>query len=148
MAQPAAEEKQNRRRPPGEKSLRIGLRRRGGVAYLSPQTFRSPWVADLRGGVLMSGPWLPGVDDTVKIYVGNLSFKATDDDLRAAFEPYGEVVSARVIKDKETGRSRGFGFVEMPNQEQGNSAIEKVNNTEIVDRAVRVNEAQERPPRR
>lgn len=88
-----------------------------------------------------------GVDDTVKIYVGNLSFRATDDDLRAAFEPYGEVVSARVIKDKETGRSRGFGFVEMPSQDEGNSAIEKVNNTEIVDRAVRVNEAQERPPR-
>ena len=83
-----------------------------------------------------------------KIYVGNLSFKATDDYLRAAFEPYGEVVSARVIKDKETGRSRGFGFVEMPNQEQGNNAIAKVNNTEINDRAVRVNEAQERPPRR
>lgn len=83
----------------------------------------------------------------MKIYVGNLSFKAADEDLRAAFEPYGEVATARVIKDKETGRSRGFGFVEMPNQEQGNNAIEKVNNTEIVDRAVRVNEAQERPPR-
>ncbi len=102
----------------------------------------------LAGGEFMRGPWLHGVDSYVKIYVGNLSFKATDDDLRAAFEPYGEVVSARVIKDKETGRSRGFGFVEMPNQEQGNSAIAKVNNTEIVDRAVRVNEAQERPPRR
>ena len=84
----------------------------------------------------------------MKIYVGNLSFKATDDDLRAAFEPYGEVVSARVIKDKETGRSRGFGSVEMPNQEQANDAIAKVNNTDIVDRPVRVNEAQERPPRR
>jgi len=84
----------------------------------------------------------------VKIYVGNLSFKATDEDLRAAFEAYGDVESARVIKDRETGRSRGFGFVEMPNQDQGNSAIEQVNNTEIVDRAVRVNEAQERPPRR
>ena len=100
------------------------------------------------GGRVNERPMLPGVDEYVKIYVGNLSFKATDDDLRAAFEPYGEVVSARVIKDKETGRSRGFGFVEMPNQEQGNNAIEKVNNTEIVDRAVRVNEAQERPPRR
>ena len=83
----------------------------------------------------------------MKIYVGNLSFRATDDDLRAAFEPYGEVVSARVIKDKETGRSRGFGFVEMPNQAEGNAAIEKVNNTDVVDRPVRVNEAQERPPR-
>ena len=84
----------------------------------------------------------------MKIYVGNLSFKATDDDLRAAFEPYGEVVSARVIKDKETGRSRGFGFVEMPNQEQANAAIAKVNNTDIVDQPVRVNETQEHPPRR
>ena len=100
------------------------------------------------GGELTGGPWLHGVDSYVKIYVGNLSFKATDDDLRAAFEPYGEVVSARVIKDKETGRSRGFGFVEMPNQEQANAAIAKVNNTDIVDRPVRVNEAQERPPRR
>ena len=77
----------------------------------------------------------------MKIYVGNLSFKATDDDLRAAFEPYGEVVSARVIKDKETGRSRGFGFVEMPNQEQANDAIAKVNNTDSVVRPFRVNEA-------
>ncbi|NCA83294.1 MAG: RNA-binding protein [Opitutae bacterium] len=131
-----------------ENSLKIDLRGRGGVAYFARCTFRSPWVADLRGGVLTSDPWLIGVDEYVKIYVGNLSFRATDDDLRAAFEPYGEVVSARVIKDKETGRSRGFGFVEMPNQEQGNNAIAKVNNTEIGDRAVRVNEAQERPPRR
>jgi len=84
----------------------------------------------------------------VNIYVGNLSFRATDEDLRVAFEAYGEVVSARVIQDRETGRSRGFGFVEMSNQDQANSAIEQLNNTEIVDRFVRVNEAQERPPLR
>ncbi len=84
----------------------------------------------------------------MKIYVGNLSFKATDEDLRVAFEAYGDVESAKVIQDRETGRSRGFGFVEMSNQDQANSAIEQVNNTEIVDRPVRVNEAQERPPRR
>lgn len=83
----------------------------------------------------------------MKIYVGNLSFRATDDDLRAAFEPFGEVASAQVIQDRDTGRSRGFGFVEMPNADEANTAIDKVNNTEIVDRAVRVNEAQERPPR-
>ena len=59
----------------------------------------------------------------MKIYVGNLSFRATDEDLRAAFEPYGEVVSARVINDRETGRSRGFGFVEMSNNDQANDAI-------------------------
>lgn len=84
----------------------------------------------------------------MKIYVGNLSFRATDDDLRASFEPYGDVASARVVKDKESGRSRGFGFVEMPNQDQANEAIAKVNGSEIVDRAVRVNEAQDRPFRR
>ena len=83
----------------------------------------------------------------MKIYVGNLSFRATDEDLRAAFEAHGDVESARVIQDRETGRSRGFGFVEMPNQDQANTAIEQVNETEIVDRPVRVNEAQERPPR-
>lgn len=83
----------------------------------------------------------------MKIYVGNLSFRATDDDLRAAFEPFGTVASAQVVQDRDTGRSRGFGFVEMPNSDEGNTAIDKVNNTEIVDRAVRVNEAQERPPR-
>jgi hypothetical protein len=148
MAQRGLEEKQNRRRPALENSLRIGLRRRRRVAYLPRHTFRISMGRRCAGGGLRRDPWSIGVDEYVKIYVGNLSFKATDDDLRAAFEPYGEVVSARVIKDKETGRSRGFGFVEMPNQEQGNSAIEKVNNTEIVDRAVRVNEAQERPPRR
>jgi len=84
----------------------------------------------------------------VKIYVGNLSFRATDEDLRAAFAAHGDVESARVIQDRDTGRSRGFGFVEMPNADQANTAIEQVNNTEIVDRPVRVNEAQERPPRR
>ena len=84
----------------------------------------------------------------MKIYVGNLSFRAKDEDLRTAFEPFGEVASARVVTDRESGRSRGFGFVEMPNQNEGNAAIEALNDTEIVDRAVRVNEAQERPFRR
>ena len=83
----------------------------------------------------------------MKIYVGNLSFRASDEDLRAAFEPHGEVASARVIKDRDSARSRGFGFVEMPNADEANAAIEKLNNAEIVDRQVRVNEAQERPPR-
>ena len=86
----------------------------------------------------------------MNIYVGNLSYKATDDDLRAAFEPHGQVASARVIRDRETGRSRGFGFVEMTNDAEGQKAIEAVNNQEVAGRAVRVNEArprEERPPR-
>lgn len=86
----------------------------------------------------------------MNIYVGNLSFKATDADLRAAFEPHGQVQSAKVVEDRETGRSRGFGFVEMPNDEEARKAIEAVNNKEVAGRAVRVNEArprEDRPPR-
>lgn len=86
----------------------------------------------------------------MNIYVGNLSYQATDDDLRAAFEAFGQVSSAQVIKDKFTGRSRGFGFVEMPDNSEGQKAIEGVNETDIAGRPVRVNEArprEDRPPR-
>ena len=85
----------------------------------------------------------------MNIYVGNLSFKATDADLRTAFEPFGQVKSAKIVEDRDTGRSRGFGFVEMPDDEEGRKAIEAVNNMEIAGRAVRVNEArprEDRPP--
>ncbi len=86
----------------------------------------------------------------MNIYVGNLSYQATDDDLRTAFEAFGQVSSAQVIKDKFTGRSRGFGFVEMPSNEEGQKAIDGVNNQDIAGRPVRVNEArprEDRPPR-
>ena len=86
----------------------------------------------------------------MNIYVGNLSYQATDDDLRQAFEQFGQVSSAQVIKDKFTGRSRGFGFVEMPSNDEGHKAIDGVNNTDIAGRPVRVNEArprEDRPPR-
>lgn len=86
----------------------------------------------------------------VNIYVGNLSYQATDEDLRAAFEAFGQVSSAQVIKDKFTGRSRGFGFVEMPDSGEGQKAIDGVNNQDIAGRPVRVNEArprEDRPPR-
>ena len=78
------------------------------------------------------------------IYVGNLSYDATEDDLRQAFGQYGEVASANIITDRETGRSRGFAFVEMPNAEEARSAIEALNNQEIQGRAVTVNEARPR----
>ena len=86
----------------------------------------------------------------VNIYVGNFSYEASDDDLRSAFEPFGQVTSARVIKDRETGRSRGFGFVEMPNADEARKAIEGVNNKDVAGRPVRVNEARPREdgPRR
>jgi len=77
----------------------------------------------------------------VNIYVGNLSYEATQDDLRAAFEAHGEVSSVSIIMDKMTGRSRGFGFVEMPDQGAGQAAISALNLQEIRGRAMTVNEA-------
>ena len=81
------------------------------------------------------------------IYVGNLSYNATEDDLRQAFAQYGEVSSVSVIKDRETGRPRGFAFVEMPDEGQAKQAIENVNNSEIAGRRVTVNEARPREER-
>lgn len=80
------------------------------------------------------------------IYVGNLSYNSTDEGLRSLFEQYGEVDSARIITDRETGRSRGFGFVEM-DSEGADSAIEALNGFELDGRALRVNEARPREPR-
>jgi RNA recognition motif-containing protein len=75
------------------------------------------------------------------IYVGNLSYEATEDDLRQAFEAHGEVTSVAIIKDKMTGRSRGFGFVEMSDKNQANAAIQALNLQEVRGRAITVNEA-------
>jgi len=87
----------------------------------------------------------------MNIFVGNLSYQASDDDLRQAFEAFGTVSSASVIMDRLTGRSRGFGFVEMPNSDEAQTAINALNDTDIAGRPVKVNEArprEERPPRR
>ncbi|MFG0268142.1 MAG: RNA recognition motif domain-containing protein [Rhodopirellula sp. JB055] len=81
------------------------------------------------------------------IYVGNLSFKATEDELRGAFEQYGEVSAVNIIMDRETGRSRGFAFVEMADAEGAKDAIENLNGQEIDGRSVTVNEARPREPR-
>ena len=75
------------------------------------------------------------------IYVGNLSYEATEDDIRAAFEAHGEVSSVSIIMDKMTGRSRGFGFVEMPEKTQALAAITALNLQEVRGRAITVNEA-------
>jgi len=80
----------------------------------------------------------------VNIYCGNLSFELTEDDLRAAFEAFGEVKSVAIIQDKFTGKSRGFGFVEMASREAGEKAIAELDGQELKDRAVRVNEARPR----
>ena len=72
---------------------------------------------------------------------------STDDDLRSAFEAFGEVTSAKVIMDRETGRSRGFGFVEMPNDNEAREAIDGMNQKDLQGRSLRVNEAREREER-
>jgi len=80
----------------------------------------------------------------MNIYVGNLSYEATDVTIREAFESFGEVTSARVIKDKYTGQPRGFGFVEMPAQSQAQTAIKSLNGKELLGKAISVNEARAR----
>ena len=80
----------------------------------------------------------------MNIYCGNLSFELTEDDLRAAFEAFGEVKSVAIIQDKFTGKSRGFGFVDMASREAGEKAIAELDGQELKDRAVRVNEARPR----
>lgn len=81
----------------------------------------------------------------MNIYCGNLSYRMDDDELSAAFEPYGQVDSARIIVDRDTGRSKGFGFVEMANREEALAAIEALNGTSIGDRNMTVNEARPKP---
>ena len=82
------------------------------------------------------------------IYVGNLSYKATEEDLRDAFEQYGDVTAVNIIQDRETGRSRGFAFVEMSDGSQAKEAIEKLNLADIAGRKVTVNEARPKTERR
>jgi RNA recognition motif-containing protein len=81
----------------------------------------------------------------MNIYIGNLAFSVSEDDLRQAFEAFGQVASASIIKDKVSGRSKGFGFVEMPDNAQAQSAIESLNGKDLKGRAMNVNEARPRP---
>jgi cold-inducible RNA-binding protein len=80
----------------------------------------------------------------MKIYVGNLSYDVTEEDLRMALEEFGQVESATIIKDKHTGQSKGFGFVEMASKAEGQSAIDGLNGKELKGRALNVNEARPR----
>jgi len=84
----------------------------------------------------------------MNIYVGNLPFDANDGDLRSLFSEYGSVDSASVITDRDTGRSRGFGFVELADPNAGSKAIEKLDGYEWNGRRLTVNEARPRSPRR
>ena len=80
----------------------------------------------------------------MNIYVGNLPYGITDDDLRDSFTPYGTVDSARVITDRDSGRSKGFGFVEMPSNAEAEAAIQALNGQDFQGRTLTVNEARPR----
>jgi len=82
-----------------------------------------------------------------KIFVGNFTFSTTDADLRQMFEPYGAIESATVVTDRDTGRSRGFGFVEMPNNNEAEAAITALNGKDVGGRALTVNEARPKTDR-
>ena len=84
---------------------------------------------------------------SMKLYVGNLSFQSSSQDLEELFGAIGPVESATVVDDRETGRSRGFGFVEMAAQEDGEKAIAELNGTEFAGREIKVNEAKPREDR-
>ena len=83
----------------------------------------------------------------MNIYVGNLSYSLTESELRNAFAQFGDVSSVKILVDRETGRSRGFGFVEMPNQAEGAAAVAHLNGKDLDGRALRVNEARPRERR-
>src|ERR1051325_3859018 len=84
---------------------------------------------------------------SMKLYVGNLAFQTSSDDLQQLFSQAGTVESASVVEDRETGRSRGFGFVEMASNEEGKAAIEQFNGKEVNGRNLNVNEARPRENR-
>ena len=83
----------------------------------------------------------------MNIYVGNLSYQTSDGDLRAAFEDHGEVTSVAIITDRESGRSKGFGFVEMADAESAKAAIAALDGSELNGRQIKVNEARPRTER-
>ncbi len=87
----------------------------------------------------------------MNIYIGNLAYTVTEDDLRNAFSEFGKVDSSSIINDKFSGRSKGFGFVDMPNDTEAREAIESMNDKDLNGRTIKVNEAkprEERPVRR
>jgi len=81
---------------------------------------------------------------SVQIYAGNLSYKMTEDSLKELFEQHGEVTSVKIIRDRETGRAKGFGFVEMSDKEEAENAIKKLDGAEVEGRNIKVNFAKPR----
>lgn len=89
-------------------------------------------------------PVLPGDKQVKNLFVGNMNFQMTESDLRALFEPFGQITRVHIAMDRETGRARGFGFVEMPNDEEAAKAISALDGKEVSGRNLKVNEARPR----
>ncbi|MBW2623887.1 MAG: RNA-binding protein [Deltaproteobacteria bacterium] len=85
---------------------------------------------------------------SINIYVGNLPYNTTESDLNELFTGYGDVSSVKIIMDRYSGKSKGFGFVEMPNRDEAEEAISSLDGREVGDRSIKVNEAKPRPDRR
>ncbi len=83
----------------------------------------------------------------MQIYIGNMSYGSTEEDIKTLFEKYGEVESVKLITDRETGRAKGFGFVEMADSTKAQEAIDDLNGKELDGRTLRINEAKPRPER-
>ena len=83
----------------------------------------------------------------MNIYVGNLSYNLNEEELAELFSQYGEVISVKIVKDQETGRAKGFGFVEMADETEGAEAIEKLDGTDVRGRSMKVNPAKPKPAR-
>jgi RNA recognition motif-containing protein len=91
------------------------------------------------------------MESVMNMYVGNLAYSVTEDDLKSAFSEFGEVESVNIIKDKYSGQSKGFGFVEMPDNSEADKAIKALNGTDLKGRDIKVNQAKprgDRPSRR
>ena len=95
----------------------------------------------------MDDPEVSEWKNRVNIYVGNISYNTSEDDLRDLFARYGEVSAVRVITDRDTGRSKGFGFVEMSDDDKAKEAIQALDGNDFMGRDLRVNEARPREPR-
>jgi len=128
---------------------RGGPQRLVGYGYAQPFTF--VWLVCWSGGGARSINAQLARERAMRIYVGNLPYSVTDDDLRDTFAEFGELASAEVVKDRFSGQSKGFGFVEMPNNSEADQAIKALNDQPLKGRKLTVNEARpraDRPPRR
>lgn len=126
------------------------------AGFVQERPLGGPCAEPRLGAVLVPAPRKPPRTippwDKMNIYVGNLPYRFRDQDLHDLFAPHGNVTSAKVITERETGRSKGFGFVEMATAEEGNRAIQAVNEQEVDGRRIKANEARPReeggrPPR-